>query len=53
MISEEGFLNVMLAGAQGASPSATGVEVAGSGHWLAEEAPQRIIEEINAFYPSK
>ncbi|WP_234018495.1 MULTISPECIES: alpha/beta hydrolase [unclassified Streptomyces] len=53
MISEEGFLDVMLAGAQGASPSATGVEVAGSGHWLAEEAPRRIIEEINAFYPSK
>ncbi|MCD0484131.1 alpha/beta hydrolase [Streptacidiphilus sp. ASG 303] len=53
MISEQGFLNVMLSGARGTTPAATGAEVAGAGHWLAEEAPQRIIDEIDAFYPAR
>lgn len=52
-ISEQGFLSLVLAGARGASPTATGSEVQGAGHWLSEEAPQRIVDEVNAFCPTR
>ena len=34
-----------------AAPAATGSEVPGAGHWLLEERPDRVVAEVNAFYP--
>jgi pimeloyl-ACP methyl ester carboxylesterase len=51
LITEQGFLEFLLGPARVAAPGVTGAEVTGSGHWLPEEAPQRIISEINAFAP--
>jgi hypothetical protein len=48
----QGFLSFLLPPVQDAAPGATGAEVADSGHWLLEETPQRVIDEINAFTPA-
>jgi pimeloyl-ACP methyl ester carboxylesterase len=51
LLTEQGFLSFLLPPIQDAAPGATGAEVSNSGHWLAEETPQRVIDEINAFTP--
>jgi pimeloyl-ACP methyl ester carboxylesterase len=35
-----------------AAPGATSADVPGAGHFLVHETPDRVLAEINAFYPA-
>lgn len=52
LLAQDGFLEVMLSALRDAAPGATGTEVDGAGHWLVEDDPGRVVDEINAFYPT-
>jgi pimeloyl-ACP methyl ester carboxylesterase len=52
LLAQDGFLEVMLSALRDAAPGATGTEVDGAGHWLVEDDPERVVDEINAFYPT-
>ncbi len=51
LLTQDGFSGVMLPPLRDAAPEATGTDVSGAGHWLVEERPERVVSEINAFYP--
>lgn len=51
LLTQDGFSGVMLPPLRDAAPAATGTDVSGAGHWLLEERPERVVSEIDAFYP--
>jgi pimeloyl-ACP methyl ester carboxylesterase len=51
LLNQSGLTPQLLPPVQAAAPAATGTDVPGAGHWLLDEAPQRVLAEINAFYP--
>jgi len=51
LLTQSGLTSQLLPAVQAAAPAATGTDVPGAGHWLLDEAPQRVLAEINAFYP--
>ncbi|MCP2166025.1 alpha/beta fold hydrolase [Goodfellowiella coeruleoviolacea] len=53
LLTQDGFSGLMLPAVRAAAPLATGAEVAGASHWMVEEHPERVIAEINAFYPTR
>ncbi|HEX2286140.1 MAG TPA: alpha/beta hydrolase [Mycobacterium sp.] len=52
MLAQDGFGDLMLSATRDAAPAATGTEVDNAGHWLVEDEPARVVDEINAFYPT-
>lgn len=52
LLVQDGFLEVMLHALRAGAPAATGAEVDNAGHWLVEDEPKRVVDEINAFYPT-
>lgn len=52
MITQAGLADMVLAPLQDAAPDATSADVPGAGHFLLHEAPDRVLAEINAFYPT-
>ncbi|MFF8813787.1 alpha/beta fold hydrolase [Streptomyces pactum] len=53
LVTQDGLSGMMLPAVRDAAPGATGTEVDGAGHWLLEERPDRVVEEINSFYPAR
>lgn len=51
MLTQPGLSSVMVPAVRDAAPAATGTEVAGANHWLVEGQPDRVVDEINGFYP--
>jgi pimeloyl-ACP methyl ester carboxylesterase len=51
LLTQSGITALLLPPVQDAAPAATGTDVPGAGHWLLDEAPQRVLAEIKAFYP--
>ncbi|MCZ0991701.1 alpha/beta hydrolase [Streptomyces diastatochromogenes] len=51
LLTQAGFAPIMLPAIQDAAPDATGSEAPGAGHYLVHEAPDRVLAEINAFFP--
>jgi pimeloyl-ACP methyl ester carboxylesterase len=47
-----GLADMFLPAVQDAAPHATSAVVPGAGHFLVHEAPDRVVAEINAFYPT-
>ena len=52
MITQAGLADMVLPPLQDAAPHATSGDVPGAGHFLLHEAPDRVLAEINAFYPN-
>ena len=52
VLTQAGFAPFVLPAFQDAAPEATGSDVPGAGHFLVHEAPDRVLSEINAFYPT-
>ena len=52
LLAQDGFLELMLAALRAGAPDAAGTEVDNAGHWLVEDEPERVVDEINAFYPT-
>jgi pimeloyl-ACP methyl ester carboxylesterase len=52
MITQAGLAEMVLPPLQDAAPHATSADVPGAGHFLLHEAPDRVLAEINAFYPA-
>ncbi|QKZ16118.1 alpha/beta fold hydrolase [Streptomyces chartreusis] len=52
LLSQAGLTPLALPTFQDAAPKATGSDVPGAGHFLVHEAPDRVLAEINAFYPA-
>ena len=52
MITQAALADVFLPPIQDAAPHATSADVPGAGHFLLHEAPDRVLAEINAFYPA-
>ncbi|TDT98251.1 pimeloyl-ACP methyl ester carboxylesterase [Streptomyces sp. 846.5] len=52
LLTQDGFAPLLLSAVQDAAPAATGTDIKGAGHWLLDEAPQRVLSEINTFYPA-
>jgi pimeloyl-ACP methyl ester carboxylesterase len=52
MLAQDGFGDLMLSAVRDAAPAATGTDVDNAGHWLVEDDPDRVIDEINAFFPA-
>lgn len=52
MITQAALADLFLPPIQDAAPHATSAVVPGAGHFLAHEAPDRVLAEINAFYPT-
>jgi hypothetical protein len=52
MLAQDGFGDLMLSSVRDAAPAATGTDVDNAGHWLVEEVPERVVDEINAFFPA-
>ncbi|MFD8277422.1 alpha/beta fold hydrolase [Streptomyces flaveolus] len=53
LLTQDGLTGLMLPPVRDAAPAATGTDVDGAGHWLLEERPDRVVAEINAFYPAR
>jgi pimeloyl-ACP methyl ester carboxylesterase len=51
LLTQSGLTPQLLPPVRAAAPAATGTDVPGAGHWLLEQAPQRVLAEINSFYP--
>ena len=51
LLTQAGGAAFMLPSFQDAAPEATASDVPGAGHFLVHEAPDRVLAEINAFYP--
>jgi pimeloyl-ACP methyl ester carboxylesterase len=47
-----GLADMFLPTVQDAAPHATSAVVPSAGHFLLHEAPDRVLAEINAFYPN-
>jgi len=52
MITQAGLAELVLPPLQDAAPDATSADVPGAGHFLMHEASDRVLAEINAFYPT-
>lgn len=52
MITQAGLAEMVLPPLRDAAPDATSADVPGAGHFLLHEAPDRVLAEINAFYPN-
>jgi pimeloyl-ACP methyl ester carboxylesterase len=52
MLAQDGFGDLMLSSVRDAAPAATGTDVDNAGHWLVEDEPERVVAEINVFYPA-
>ncbi|MEU5608608.1 hypothetical protein AB0H03_07625 [Streptomyces sparsogenes] len=50
LLAQDGLTDLMLPPVRDAAPGATGTDVAGAGHWLLEERPDRVVAEVDAFY---
>ncbi|MEU4837228.1 hypothetical protein AB0F99_29980, partial [Nocardia testacea] len=50
MLTQDGLAEVMVPAVRAAAPAVSGTEVAGAGHWLVDQHPDRIVEEISAFF---
>lgn len=50
IVTQSALVDVMLAAIRDAAPLATGIDAPGAGHWLVEERPGLIVEEIGKFY---
>ncbi|MGW0945418.1 alpha/beta fold hydrolase [Streptomyces sp. NPDC002623] len=53
LLTQAGFAPFMLPALQDGAPDATAGDVPGAGHFLVHEAPDRVLAEINAFYPTR
>lgn len=51
MITQAGLAELVLPPLQDAAPDATSADVPGAGHFLVHEAPDRVLAEIETFYP--
>ncbi|MEU1663030.1 alpha/beta hydrolase [Streptomyces sparsogenes] len=51
LLTQDGLTDLMLPPVRDAAPGATGTDVEGAGHWLLEERPDRVVAEVDAFYP--
>ncbi|WP_158847689.1 alpha/beta fold hydrolase [Saccharothrix deserti] len=52
LLTQAGLAQFTLPSIQDAAPDATADDVPGAGHFLVHEAPDRVLAEINAFYPT-
>lgn len=52
MLAQQGLADMVLAALRDAAPDATADDVTGAGHFLVHEAPERVLTEINTFYPT-
>lgn len=52
LLTQAGFAQIFLPSFQDAAPDATAADVPGAGHFLVREAPDRVLTEINTFYPT-
>ncbi|MFI2229757.1 alpha/beta hydrolase [Nocardia testacea] len=50
MLTQDGLAEVMVPAVRAAAPAVSGTEVAGAGHWLVDQHPDRVVEEISAFF---
>ncbi|ADI11763.1 alpha/beta hydrolase fold protein [Streptomyces bingchenggensis BCW-1] len=53
LLTQSGLVSFMLPSLKDCAPEATGSDVPGAGHFLVHEAPDRVLAEINAFYPTR
>ena len=53
LLTQSGLTPLLLPAIQAAAPAATGTDAPGAGHWLLDEAPQKVLTEINTFYPTR
>ena len=52
LLTQAGLAEMLLPSLQDAAPDATAADVPGTGHFLVHEAPDCVLAEINAFYPT-
>ncbi|WP_211336356.1 alpha/beta fold hydrolase [Nocardia tenerifensis] len=52
MLTQDGLSGVMVPAVRDAAPGVVGSEIAGAGHWLVDQRPDLVAEEIASFYPA-
>ncbi|MGY4098659.1 alpha/beta fold hydrolase [Nocardia sp. R16R-3T] len=52
LLTQSGFLPIMLPALHDAAPEATGIDIPDAGHYLLHEVPDRVVAEINSFFPA-
>ena len=50
IVTQSALFDVLLAAIRDAAPMATGIDAPGAGHWLVEERPALLVEEIRKFF---
>ncbi|WP_218004097.1 alpha/beta fold hydrolase [Nocardia araoensis] len=51
MLTQDGLSDVMVPAVRDAAPAVSGSEVDGAGHWLVDQQPDCVVDEIDTFYP--
>lgn len=52
MLTQDGLSDVMVPAVRDAAPAVSGGEIDGAGHWLVDQQPDRVVAEIDTFYPA-